>query len=129
VKTSLARKVLPSRIRRAAAVASCANACAITAAFASRRYQKLRATFDDQLHQPFREKLVPILRSVSAAAEGAGALGAFLSGSGSSICAVTLRDHDRVAAAMLRAAKSRFARTVTATADNRGVMQSLTPNL
>jgi hypothetical protein len=30
---------------------------------------------------------------------------------------------------MLRAAKSRFARTVTATADNSGVMQSLNPNL
>ncbi|HEV3147461.1 MAG TPA: hypothetical protein VGZ24_02335, partial [Chthoniobacterales bacterium] len=35
VKTLSARKILPPRISRAAAVESCANACAITAAFAS----------------------------------------------------------------------------------------------
>lgn len=121
IKTSAARKVLPSKIGRAHAVESCANACAITAAFASRNYEKLRGAFADQLHQPFREKLVPFLPRVIAAAERAGALGAFLSGSGSTICAITLRDRDKVAAAMRQAARSTSSRAVTTTADNSGV--------
>ena len=120
IKTSLARKILPSRISRTAAVENCANACAITAAFASRNYQKLRGAFGDQLHQPFRTKLIPFLPRVIAAAEKAGALGAFLSGSGSTICAITLRDGDRIAASMKRAAGSTSSRTIIVTADNRG---------
>ena len=121
IETSAARKILPSRIPRSAAVETCGNACAITAAFASRNYEALRGAFVDQLHQPFREKLIPFLPRVIAAAEKAGAFGAFLSGSGSTICAVTLQDRHKVAAAMLRAASSRFARTIITTADNQGI--------
>jgi len=120
IKTSLARQILPSRISRTAAVENCANACAITAAFASRNYEKLRGAFGDQLHQPFRTKLIPFLPRVIAAAEKAGALGAFLSGSGSTICAITLQDRDRIAAAMKRAAGSTSSRTIIVAADNRG---------
>ena len=120
IKTSLARQILPSRISRTAAVENCANACAITAAFASRNYEKLRGAFGDQLHQPFRTKLIPFLPRVIAAAEKAGALGAFLSGSGSTICAITLQHRDRIAAAMKRAAGSTSSRTIIVAADNRG---------
>ena len=121
IATSRARKVLPSKIRRVDAVESCGNACAITAAFASRDYEKLRGMFADRLHQPFRRKLIPILPRVIAAAEKAGALGAFLSGSGSTIAAVTLQSPKRVANAMQRAARSTSARTLITTADNDGV--------
>jgi homoserine kinase len=119
IRTSAARKVLPSKISRFAAVQNCANACAITAAFASKDYEKLRGTFTDNVHQPFRAKLIPFLPTVIAAAEKAGALGAFLSGSGSTICAITLQDPDRIAAAMKRAARS-ASRTILTRADNRG---------
>jgi homoserine kinase len=121
IETSRARKVLPSKIERAGAVESCANACAITAAFASRDYEKLRGAFADRLHQPFRQKLIPFLPRVIVAAEKAGALGAFLSGSGSTIAAVTLQSPKKVALAMLRATKSTDARSIITTADNRGV--------
>ena len=50
----------------------------LTAALASRDYEKLRGAFVDRLHQPFRKKLIPFLDHVIAAAESAGALGAFL---------------------------------------------------
>ena len=125
IKTSAARKILPSHISRSAAVENCRNACAITAAFASRNYENLRGAFADRLHQPFRQKLIPFLPRAIAAAEKAGALGAFLSGSGSTICAVTLQGRHRVAAAMLRVAKTTAARTIITTADNCGV--SLNP--
>jgi homoserine kinase len=121
IKTSLARRILPSKISRLAAVENCANACAITAAFASKNYKKLRGAFVDFIHQPFRAKLIPFLPGVIAASEKAGALGAFLSGSGSTICAITLQHPDRVAAAMKRAARLSLSRTIIARADNRGV--------
>jgi len=52
---------LPSKISRIAAVENCANACALTAAFASRAYEKMRGSFSDNLHQPFRAKLIKFL--------------------------------------------------------------------
>jgi homoserine kinase len=85
----------------------------------SHDYQKLRGAFADHLHQPFRTKLIPFLPSVVAAAEKAGALGAFLSGSGSTIAAVTLKSSKRIAAAMARAAKIPGC-TIITHADNRG---------
>src|SRR5207237_2733962 len=88
IRTAAARRILPADIPRTDAVASVGNASAITAAFASRDYGNLRVAFVDQLHQPFRARLIPFLPRVVAAAESAGALGAFLSGSGSTICAV-----------------------------------------
>jgi homoserine kinase len=120
IATTRARKILPKRISRTDAVASAGNACAITAAFASGNYEKLRGTFVDQFHQPFRQKLIPFLPRVIAAAEKAGALGAFLSGSGSTICAVTLRNPRKIASAMKRAAKSTSSQIIITTADNRG---------
>jgi homoserine kinase len=120
IRTSRARKLLPPKISHVAAVENCANACAITAAFASKNYKKLRGAFVDFIHQPFRAKLMPFLPGVIAAAEKAGALGAFLSGSGSTICAITLQHPDRVAAAMKRAARSP-SRIIVTRADNHGV--------
>jgi len=119
IETARARRILPSKISRVAAVENCANACAITAAFASRDYEKMRGTFSDNLHQPFRAKLIQFLPRVIAAAERAGALGAFLSGSGSAIAAVTLEAPEKIATAMARAAAAP-ARTIITHADNRG---------
>jgi homoserine kinase len=120
IATAKARALLPQRIDRIQAVENSRNACAITAAFASREYQSLGGAFADHLHQPFRKKLIPFLNDVIAAAESAGALGAFLSGSGSTICAVGLRSPEKIARAMLAAADSLGARTIITTADNRG---------
>jgi homoserine kinase len=119
IQTSRARQILPAKISRIAAAENSANACALTAAFALQDYKKLRGTFIDHLHQPFRTKLIPFLPRVIAAAENAGALGAFLSGSGSTIAAVTLRGPKKIAAAMTRAAAVP-ARIVITRADNRG---------
>ena len=119
IQTSKARRVLPRKISHVAAAQNCANACAITAAFASRDYEKMRGTFSDNLHQPFRTKLIHFLPRVIAASERAGALGAFLSGSGSAIAAVTLEGPERIAAAMSRAADAP-ARTIITHVDNRG---------
>lgn len=120
VSTPAARQVLPRQLDHSAAVLSCANACRITAAFASQNYALLRGAFRDGLHQPFRHSLIPFLSDVIAAGEKAGALGGFLSGSGSTICCVTLENPDAVADAMGRAAHADH-RTVVTCADNTGL--------
>jgi homoserine kinase len=127
IQTSRARRILPARISHAAAVQNCANACTLTAGFASQDYENLRGAFADHLHQPFRSQLLPRLPFVIAAAEKAGALGAFLSGSGSTIAAVTLHAAKKVAAAMARAANAP-ACTIIAHPDNLGAQLLLTSN-
>lgn len=120
VSTPEARKVLPSSIPRLGAVTSVTNACRITAAFLQHRYDLLRGCFADGLHQPFREPLVPLLPTAIAAGERAGAIGGFLSGSGSTICCITLDGAEAVASAMLETAPP-GSHTVITTADNDGV--------
>jgi homoserine kinase len=120
VKTTQARRIIPARVSRLEAVETCANACSITAAFASHNYHHLRESFGDHLHQPFRKKLIPFLSCVIAAAEDAGALGAFLSGSGSTIAAVTLKDPQKVAEAMRREIDNCNVRVLITRADNTG---------
>jgi homoserine kinase len=120
ISTPVARKILPQKVGRAAAVESCANACFITAAFASKNYATLTGAFRDGLHQPFRKKLMPFLPAVIAAAEKAGALGGFLSGSGSTTAALTMTSPKKIGDAMRKAAGRVPVRIVVTTADNRG---------
>ena len=121
IATSDARKALPAQLEHRLAAKSPANGCRIPAAFAARDYERLRGSFEDHLHQPWRQPLIPFLNEVIRAGEKAGALGGFLSGSGSTIACVTVRSPEKVADAMLRAAAPFKARTVITTADNRGV--------
>jgi homoserine kinase len=125
VSTPAARAVLPPSLAHREAAASCANACRITAAFTLQRYDLLRGAFSDGLHQPFRQHLVPMLPDVIAAGEAAGALGGFLSGSGSTICCLTLQNPAAIADAM-RAACPSPARTVVTHADNAGTLRLYT---
>ncbi len=123
-ETTSARKVMPKTLTVPDAVFSLANACAITAAFASKNYEALRGAFADKIHQPYRTPLIPFLPNVLTAAEKAGALGGFLSGSGSAIAAVTLKNPEMVARAMSRASGLKVCGTRIASANNSG-MQTL----
>lgn len=121
VRTQQARDFLPPNIPRSDAVKSAGNAAAIVAAFASAKYHELREAFWDGLHQPYRKLLLPFLDEVIASAVGAGALGAFLSGSGSAVCAITLDKPKLVAEAMMRAARMMTCDILVTRADNTGV--------
>jgi len=121
VRTADARRVLPKEIPFADAVRSAANAAAIAAAFAARQYESLPGCFDDYLHQPYRATLVPGLDAVLAAGVKAGAIGGWLSGSGSTMACITQGDADVVAAAMLAAHAQPGAKVVTTVANNCGV--------
>jgi homoserine kinase len=120
VKTSEARRVLPESLPRQAAVENLANASFVAAAFASRRYELLQDSFDDRVHQPFRTRFVPFLPKVLNAARNAGALGGFLSGSGSTIACLTLSDGGKVATSVADAAPEAKAKVLIVSADNSG---------
>jgi homoserine kinase len=122
VVTEHARRVLPPQISHREAVLNMGNACIITAAFATQQYAKLRDGFEDYLHQRYRAHLVPGLFDVIEAGASSGALGGFLSGSGSTIACLALGgNEDAVAAAMLKGWKgTAAAETRILTADNLG---------
>lgn len=122
VRTAEARALLPAEVSRTAAAASAARACRITAAFAARDYAALRGAFaDEAFHEPHRRPLVPFLPAVVSAGEAAGALGGFLSGSGSTVCCLTLENPEAVGAAMLAACGRPGARVLVTTADETGM--------
>jgi len=100
VRTSAARKLMPKEFSRADAAHALNRSALIVAAFAAKDYESLNGVFDDRFHQPYRARLVPQLDRVISAGVQAGAIGGFLSGSGSSIICLTLRNSARVATAM-----------------------------
>jgi len=121
VSTPDARKVMPRSIGIAEAAANAADAAVIAAAFATKRYELLRGSFGDRLHQPHRAKLVPFLDKVVEAGDRAGALGGWLSGSGSTICSLapSRAAAKKIALALKSKAPAR-ARIILCEADNKG---------
>jgi homoserine kinase len=99
--TEQARKLLPRHYERSAAAHALNRSALIVAAFASGNYSALRGLFDDRFQQPYREKVLPVLSRVIRAGEAAGAIGGWLSGSGSAIMCLTLGKQKAVASAML----------------------------
>ncbi len=102
VSTPMARKLVPQQFSKADTVHCLTRVALITAAFASGNLEALRGCFDDRIHQPYREQLIPQLSRVIRAGEKAGAVGGWLSGSGSTIICLTLQNPEAVARAMHR---------------------------
>ena len=96
------RAALPASVPFRDAVHNVGAASLAVAAFASGRLDLLRAATVDRLHEPYRATPYPELPLMTAAARAAGALGAALSGAGSTIIAFTddRRAAEQVAAAL-----------------------------
>ena len=85
--TEKARAVLPANVSRADAVFNIAHAAALLAAVLRSDGALLSIAMADRLHQPARAQLVTGLNDIIAAARGAGAFGAALSGAGPAVVA------------------------------------------
>lgn len=121
VATPDARKVMPKSIGISEAAANAADAAVIAAAFATKRYELLPGAFGDRLHQPHRAKLVPFLHDAVKAGESAGAIGGWLSGSGSTICCLAPDAKSAPAIARVMKGKSpKGSKTIICSADNKG---------
>ncbi len=100
VQTRQARAILPASLPFADAVHNLNRASLLVAAFWAGEWNKAAGLFEDRLHQPSRARLVPQLFPAIDAAREAGAIGGWLSGSGSSVMAVTCHGTEQVAKAM-----------------------------
>jgi len=122
VATEKARALLPRQVPLRDAVENLNRVALLTATFATGEFSLLRGLFDDKLHQPYRKKLVPQLDDAIAAGVEAGALGGWLSGSGSSVMCLTEQKERAVADAMVRVFARERVRCVTHAlhADNDG---------
>jgi len=103
--TSAARAVLPSSVPLEDAVYNLGRSALLVAALVQGEYELLAEAMLDRLHQPARAGLLPWLPALLEAARKAGALGAALSGAGTTVCALCTPDKSRdVATAMMDAA-------------------------
>ncbi len=104
--TSTARAALPAHVPHADAAFNLATASSLAVGFLTGNIAAISAGMHDRLHEPYRARLFPHLEPVRAAARGAGAIGACLSGAGPTVLAlVTPHCVDRVSEAMSRAAE------------------------
>jgi homoserine kinase len=89
LSTSEMRAALPSSVPLADAVANLSAVAVGVAGLATGRLELLGRLTVDRLHEPYRAAVYPQLPAMVAAARAAGALGACLSGAGSTIIAFT----------------------------------------
>lgn len=88
VNTAEARAVLPASVPRAVTVSQMANVSAMVAALYADDLALLGRALHDEIAEPARRALIPGFDQAKAAALGAGALGASISGSGPTIFAL-----------------------------------------
>ncbi len=104
LETRRAREALPNVVPHVTAVHAAAKGAALVRGLATADEDMLAAALNDVLHVPHRRRLVRGYDAVAAAAMEAGAIGATLSGAGSSMLAIARAEKaDAVGAAMVRA--------------------------
>lgn len=88
LRTAEMRAALPGQVSHADAAHNVARAALVVAALTANRPELLGAMAEDRLHEPQRATHFEALPGLIAAAQGAGALGAALSGAGSTVIAL-----------------------------------------
>jgi homoserine kinase len=102
IATEQARAILPPVIAHDDARFTAAHVALLVAAIAERRFDLLAEATRDRLHQPHRLALIPGGAEALDGALEAGALAAFLSGSGSTLAAIAVPERaDDVASTMV----------------------------
>jgi homoserine kinase len=106
LSTDKMRAALPAKVPLGDAVANLGAVAVGVAGLATGRYELLSRLTVDRLHEPYRAKVFPGLPRLVEAARDAGALGACLSGAGSTILAFveSMAGMTRVEAAFIAAA-------------------------
>jgi homoserine kinase len=114
IATKDARRVLPGSLSRGDAVFNTGRASLLVAAMARGRFDLLDAATQDRIHQPYRARLYPAMTAIFESARSAGAHAVYLSGSGSTICALATANMPHIAEAMSKAARKQglTARTI-----------------
>ncbi len=93
MKTEEARKCLPQNITHKDAVYNLSRAALFSSSLLTGKYENLRTSVHDKLHQPYRMALIPHAREIFDAAYGLDAYACYLSGAGPSLMAITDGDN------------------------------------
>jgi len=104
ISTSKARAILHGKVSHKDAVFNVGRAALLLNALVARKWENLRVAMDDRLHQPYRTRIFPAMPALFEAAYAGGALGAALSGAGSTIIAFASGNEAAVVEAMREAA-------------------------
>jgi homoserine kinase len=122
--TAQARAALPGTVPHAHAVLNVGRTALLVAAIATGELQHLRTAMRDLLHEPYRAPLLPGMEAALEAAREAGALGAALSGAGSTLIALATERFDAIGASMgaALAAHGLQSRTLTLAPDHTGAL-------
>lgn len=105
VNTHESRARLPDNITRADAVYNISRAAMLVNALSAGRLDLLKHATQDRLHQPMRGQVFPAINRIIKAAMNGGAHGAFLSGAGPSVMALTTGREVTVSYEMSEAAR------------------------
>ncbi len=105
IATADARAVLPAQVSLEDAVFNAGRAALLIAGMATDRPEYFKLATQDRLHQPYRQSLFPAMKVIFRAALDCGALGVFLSGSGSTVLALAAGREMTVAYEMAEAAR------------------------
>lgn len=103
LSTKAARQVLPRNVSLQDAVFNVSRAALLVGALCQGQLGYLGQALEDRLHQPYRQKLIPGMSDVLAAARGQGALGSALSGAGPCLIAFAQQNTDAIGEAMIAA--------------------------
>ena len=105
INTAMARDILPNLVPIDDVIYNLGRVALLINSLASGRFQDLCIATTDRLHQPARSRLFPQMQLLINAAINAGSLGAFLSGSGSTVLALTQGRELTIAYEMAEAAR------------------------
>ncbi len=103
LSTEEARSVLPEKIPLKDGIFNVQRVALFLSAIQNKRFELLKVAMEDRFHQPYRKKLIPGFDNVIKNAYDAGALGASLSGAGSTILALADKNFDEIGKAMKQA--------------------------
>ncbi len=103
LSTEEARKVLPKEIPLSDGIFNVQRISLFISALQNKRYDLLKVAMEDKFHQPYRKKLIPNFDKVIQNAYSEGALGASLSGAGSTILALADGNFENIGKGMVKA--------------------------
>ncbi len=89
VKTETARKILPKNVEFKDAIFNLSRLALLFTSLINNDYNLFKFAFEDRLHQVYRKNLIADYDEIIANAKESGALATFISGSGSTVIAIT----------------------------------------
>jgi len=103
ISTEKARNILPSKIPLSDVIFNLSHLAILISSLKEKRWENLLFATEDKVHQPYRKALLPGMEEVFQAAIKGGARGVFLSGSGSTIAALSNKKEEIIGKAMQNA--------------------------